>query len=94
MQTKTDVKQEDFVFEKWLRLKFWPIGGLKWRENQIHEAHISYISKSSSNDYVNQNWCETAETYCENDENSYFWPIWWPKNGPIVRPWGPYFTHL
>ena len=40
-------------------------GGTKWPENQVQEAHVQYTSKSSSNAYVNQDWCETVETSME-----------------------------
>ena len=36
--------------------------GAKWPDNQTHKTHIQYTSKSSSNDYVNQDWCEAVET--------------------------------
>ena len=39
----------------------------KWPENQTQEAHIQYTSKSSSHNYVNQDWCETVEISWEND---------------------------
>ena len=41
---------------------FYLFGGTKLPENQAPEAHIQHTSKSSSNDYVNQDLCETVET--------------------------------
>ena len=49
---------------------FYLVRGTKWPENQAHDAHIQYTSKSSSNDYANQDWCEKVETSWENDGNS------------------------
>ena len=64
------MKQVESILEMAEDWNFDMFGGPKWPENQVYEAHIWYISKSSSNDYVNQDWCETVQNLRENDANS------------------------
>ena len=55
-----------FFLENDWRPEFWPI----WAHKMTRKStNIQHTSKSSSNDYVNQDWCEKMGTSWENDEN-------------------------
>ena len=46
--------------KKYWRQNFFFFGGTEMIPNLASEAHILNISKTSTNEHVNQEWCETS----------------------------------
>ena len=70
----------------WYSLNFRPM-------NMVFGAHNWNTPKFTPNDHVNQNWCETSETFWENDLTLDYFLSWDPK-WPNNQAFDTYVLHI
>ena len=60
-------------------------------KNRVSEGHILHTSKSNSNEYVKQDWCESSGNFWQISYKPEFSPVWGPKMARKLGPLGPNF---
>ena len=91
----TDVKPVKTFWESDQTPEFDLLWDLKWPRNWAFEAHIVYISESSSNDHIKQDWCESGgKLFDKIFENLNFDSFGSPKWSKNLGLWSLLFTHL